>query len=41
MKEAFGKVAYWIGGFSKLGRRIPEFTGGSRTAASSAPGSRC
>ncbi len=26
MKEAFGKVAYWIGGFSKLGRRIPEFT---------------
>jgi len=26
MKEALGKVAYWIGGFSKLGRRIPEFT---------------
>jgi YegS/Rv2252/BmrU family lipid kinase len=26
MKEAFGKVAYWIGGFSQLGRRIPEFT---------------
>jgi hypothetical protein len=26
MKEAFGKVAYWIGGFSKVGRRIPEFT---------------
>jgi YegS/Rv2252/BmrU family lipid kinase len=26
MKEAFGKVAYWIGGFSKFGRRIPEFT---------------
>jgi len=25
-KEMFGKVAYWIGGFSKLGRRIPEFT---------------
>jgi YegS/Rv2252/BmrU family lipid kinase len=25
-KEAFGKAAYWIGGFSKLGRRIPEFT---------------
>jgi diacylglycerol kinase (ATP) len=24
-KEAFGKAAYWIGGFSKLGRRIPEF----------------
>jgi YegS/Rv2252/BmrU family lipid kinase len=26
MKETFGKVAYWIGGFSKIGRRIPEFT---------------
>jgi YegS/Rv2252/BmrU family lipid kinase len=26
MKEAFGKAAYWIGGFSKVGRRIPEFT---------------
>jgi diacylglycerol kinase (ATP) len=26
MKETFGKVAYWIGGFSKVGRRIPEFT---------------
>jgi diacylglycerol kinase (ATP) len=26
VKEAFGKAAYWIGGFSKLGRRIPEFT---------------
>jgi diacylglycerol kinase family enzyme len=26
MKEAVGKMAYWIGGFSKLGRRIPEFT---------------
>jgi len=25
MKEAVGKMAYWIGGFSKLGRRIPEF----------------
>jgi diacylglycerol kinase (ATP) len=25
-KEVFGKAAYWIGGFSKLGRRIPEFT---------------
>jgi len=25
MKEAVGKIAYWIGGFSKLGRRIPEF----------------
>ncbi len=26
VKEAFGKVAYWIGGFSKVGQRIPEFT---------------
>ena len=26
MKETLGKAAYWIGGFSKLGRRIPEFT---------------
>jgi diacylglycerol kinase (ATP) len=26
VKEALGKVAYWIGGFSKVGRRIPEFT---------------
>jgi len=26
LKEATGKVAYWIGGFSKVGRRIPEFT---------------
>jgi diacylglycerol kinase (ATP) len=26
MKEAIGKGAYWIGGFSKVGRRIPEFT---------------
>jgi diacylglycerol kinase (ATP) len=26
VKEVFGKAAYWIGGFSKLGRRIPEFT---------------
>ena len=26
MKAAFGKVAYWVGGFSKVGRRIPEFT---------------
>jgi diacylglycerol kinase (ATP) len=25
MKEALGKVAYWVGGFSKFGRRIPEF----------------
>ncbi len=26
LKEALGKVAYWIGGFSKVGQRIPEFT---------------
>jgi diacylglycerol kinase (ATP) len=26
MKEPLGKGAYWIGGFSKIGRRIPEFT---------------
>jgi diacylglycerol kinase (ATP) len=26
MKEAIGKMAYWIGGFSKLGQCIPEFT---------------
>jgi diacylglycerol kinase (ATP) len=25
MKEAVGKAAYWIGGFSKIGQRIPEF----------------
>jgi len=25
-KEWLGKAAYWIGGFSKLGSRIPEFT---------------
>jgi diacylglycerol kinase (ATP) len=26
VKEAVGKAAYWIGGFSMVGRRIPEFT---------------
>ncbi len=26
VKQAIGKVAYWVGGFSKIGRRIPEFT---------------
>jgi diacylglycerol kinase (ATP) len=26
MKEALGKAAYWVSGFSKVGRRIPEFT---------------
>jgi YegS/Rv2252/BmrU family lipid kinase len=26
LKDAFGKVAYWIAGFSKVGSRMPEFT---------------
>jgi diacylglycerol kinase (ATP) len=26
MKETLGKAAYWVGGFSKLGQRFPEFT---------------
>jgi diacylglycerol kinase (ATP) len=26
MKDALGKVAYWICGFRNLGRRLPEFT---------------
>jgi len=26
MKAVLGKVAYWVGGFSKIGQRIPEFT---------------
>lgn len=26
LKDALGKVAYWIGGFSKVGSRLPEFT---------------
>ena len=26
LKDALGKAAYWIGGFSKLGQRLPEFT---------------
>lgn len=25
LKRAIGKVAYWIGGFGQLGRRLPEF----------------
>jgi diacylglycerol kinase (ATP) len=25
-KELLGKAAYWVGGFSKVGSRIPEFT---------------
>lgn len=25
-KAALGKVAYWIGGFGKVGRRLPEFS---------------
>jgi diacylglycerol kinase (ATP) len=26
LKARFGKIAYWIAGFSQLGRRFPEFT---------------
>jgi diacylglycerol kinase family enzyme len=26
VKAALGKAAYWIGGFAKVGRRLPEFT---------------
>jgi len=26
MKRVLGKIAYWIGGFAKLGRRFPEFS---------------
>jgi diacylglycerol kinase (ATP) len=26
LKDAFGKVAYWISGLSRFGRRLPEFT---------------
>ena len=26
LKDALGKIAYWIGGFSKVGSRLPEFT---------------
>jgi diacylglycerol kinase (ATP) len=26
LKAALGKAAYWIGGFAKLGSRLPEFT---------------
>jgi diacylglycerol kinase (ATP) len=26
LKAALGKVAYWVGGFSRLGERLPEFT---------------
>lgn len=25
LKAAFGKVAYWVGGFSQFGRTLPEF----------------
>ena len=25
IKALFGKISYWIGGFSQLGRRLPEF----------------
>jgi diacylglycerol kinase (ATP) len=43
MKEVLGKGAYWIGGFSQLGRRIPEFrvqAGGREYRASFALASR-
>jgi len=26
LKEKLGKAAYWIGGFARVGRRLPEFT---------------
>lgn len=26
LKNSLGKIAYWLAGFSQLGRRIPEFT---------------
>jgi len=26
LKDALGKVAYWLGGFANVGRRLPEFT---------------
>jgi len=26
LKSALGKVAYWLGGFGNVGRRLPEFT---------------
>ena len=26
MKSSIGKLAYWVAGFSQLGRRLPEFT---------------
>ncbi len=26
LKNALGKVAYWLGGFGNVGRRLPEFT---------------
>ncbi|HEX5227570.1 MAG TPA: diacylglycerol kinase family protein [Bryobacteraceae bacterium] len=43
MKETFGKAAYWIGGLSKVGSRIPQFTvqaGGREYRASFALASR-
>jgi YegS/Rv2252/BmrU family lipid kinase len=43
LKAAFGKVAYWIGGFSTLGRPLPEFnvsTNGHRVRCSFALASR-
>ena len=43
LKASLGKVAYWVGGFSQLGRSLPEFevtTGGSTVRCSFALASR-
>jgi diacylglycerol kinase family enzyme len=43
LKERFGKVAYWLGGFSTLGRPLPEFevqVNGYRSTCSFALASR-
>jgi len=43
VKAALGKAAYWIGGFAKLGRTLPEFTveaGGQKFQAGFALASR-
>ena len=43
LKASLGKVAYWVGGFSQLGRSLPEFhvtTGGDKVTCSFALVSR-
>ena len=43
LKAAIGKVAYWIGGFSQVGRALPEFnvrTNGEEVRCSFALASR-